>query len=93
MLGAVGDAWLIMGATGSGLQVWLKPGVQEGNEQSALGKGTAWRKAGRWECSEHTQGGKSVSILVIPVSGTRLSGSYESSPLHSHNPLGHRDEG
>lgn len=41
----------------------------------------------------HTVGRKSVSILVIPVSGTRLSGSYESFPLHSYNPLGHKDEG
>lgn len=46
VLGAARDTWL-MGAPGLGLQVWLRPGVQEGNEQSALGKGRAWGKAGR----------------------------------------------
>ena len=49
--------------------------MKEDNEQRALGMGTAWRKAGRWESSE-PMWAKSAGILVTPtldcVPGTRL---------------------
>lgn len=47
--------------------------------------------------AQSTHGGRSASILVTPtldcVPSTKLSVLYESSPLNSHNPLGHRDDG